>query len=239
MPVFEEILTYTPEHVVDMFYSSGVDMVATTEEEAAAHFKLNPGQLVCSLGFNKEIHNLLDIIFVLGYKSLEDFLKKCNRIFISDTYQQLSLKQILSIYDQVLNDPDQPDSLVCKLLSKRASMLEHKIEKSVKPVLIENYRTEMKTIYKTGSIPMEFIDLRLKNPDSGFRALLDEVSLIVDSKVISATDFFTRDSILPEEKRRLITRGLISKELINKRLEFKDLSDPEREMLEKYIHEKD
>ena len=239
MPVFEELLASTPEHVVDMFYSSGVDMVATTEEKAAAHFKLNPGQLVCSLGFNKEIHNLLDIIFVLGYESLEDFLRKRNRIFISDIYQQISLKQILSIYDRFLNDSEQPDSLVTKLLSKRTGMLEHKIEKSVKPVLIENYRSEMKTIYKTGIIPAEFIDLRLKNLDSGFRALLDEVSLIVDSKVISATEIFTRDSILPEEKRRLISRGLIPKEVINKRLEFTDLSDPERVMLEKYLHETD
>jgi len=239
MPVFDELLTSPPEHIVDMFYSSGVDMASTSEEEAAEHFKLNSSQLICSLGFNKQIRDLMDIIFTLGYESLDDFLKKRNRIFISDIYRQLSLKQILSIYDLILNNPDQSKIFITKLLSKRIGMLEHRIEKSVKPTLIENYRTEMKTIYKTGSIPMEFIDLRLENPDSGFRALLDEVSLIVDSKVISAMEIFIRDSILPEEKRRLISRGLIPKELISKRLEFKDLADPEREMLEKYLYEAD
>ncbi len=239
MPVFHELLTSPPEHVVDMFYSSGVDMVSTSEEDAAAHFKLNPSQLICALGFNQQIRDLMDIIFTLGYESLEDFLKKRNRIFVSDIYRQLTLKQVLSIYDLLLNDPDQSKNFITKLLAKRIGMIEHKIEKSVKPALIENFRTEMKTIYKTGSVPLDFIDLRLNNPDSGFRALLDEVSLIVDSKVISAMEIFIRDSILPEEKRRLITRGLIPKELISKRLEFKDLSDPERIMLEKYLYEAD
>ena len=237
MPVFHDLLTSTPEHVVDMFYSSGIDMVSTSEEDAAAHFKLNPNQLICALGFNKEIQDLMDIIFTLGYESLKDFIKKRNRIFVSDIYRQLTLKQILSIYDLLLNDPDQSKSFITMLLSKRIEIIEHRIEKSVKPTLIENYRTEMKTIYKTGSVPTDFIDLRLENSDSGFRALLDEVSLIVDSKVISAMEVFIRDTILPEEKRRLITRGLIPKELISKRLEFKDLSDPEREMLEKYLYE--
>ena len=239
MPVFHELLTSPPEHVVDMFYSSGVDMASTSEKEAAAHFKLNPAQLVCSLGFNKQIRGLLDIIYTLGYESLEDFLKQRNRLFVSDVYRQLSLKQILSIYDLILNDPKQSSIFITKLLSKRISILEHKIEKSVKPTLIENYRTEMKTIYKTGSVPMEFIDIRLKNPDSGFRALLDEVSLVVDSKMLSAMEIFIRDSILPEEKRRLITKGLIPKELISKRLKSKDLSEPERQMLEKYLYEAD
>ncbi len=239
MPIFHELLTSPPEHVVDMFYSSGVEMASTSEEEAAKLLKLNTSQLICSLGFNQQIHDLMDIIFTLGYESLDDFLKKRNRLFISDIYRQLSLKQILSIYDLILNNPKQSNIFITKLLSKRVGMLEHKIEKSVKPKLIENYRAELKTIYKTGSIPMEFIDLRLENPDSGFRALLDEVSLIVDSKAISAMEIFIRDSILPEEKRRLITRGLIPKELISKRLEFKDLSDPEREMLEKYLYEAD
>ena len=239
MPIFHELLTSPPEHVVDMFYSSGVDMATTSEEEAAAHFKLNPSQLICSLGFNKQIRDLMDIIFTLGYESLEDFLKKRNRLFISDIYRQITLKQILSIYDLILNDSEQSKNFITKLLSKRIGILEHKIDKSVKPTLIENYRTEMKTIYKTGTAPLDFIEMRLENPDSGFRALLDEVNLIVDSKVLSAMELFIRNTILPEEKRRLITRGLIPIELIQKRLEFKDLSDPEREMLEKYLYEAD
>ena len=237
MPVFSELLTSPPEHVVDMFYSSGVDMASTSEEEAAAHFKLNPTQLICSLGFNKQITELMDIVFTLGFESIDDLIKKRNRLFISDIYRQLSLKQVLAIYDLILNDPEQSKSFTTKLLSKRVEMLEHRIEKSVKPTLIENYRTEMKAIYRTGSVPMEFIELRLENPDSGFRALLDEVNLIVDSKAMSAMEIFIRNSILPEEKRRLITKGLIPRELISKRLKFKDLSEPEREMLEKYLYD--
>ena len=237
MSVFKELLTSPPEKVVDTFYSSGVDMATTTEEEAATHFKLNPSQLICAIGFNKQIKGLMDIIFTLGYDSLEDFLNKRNRIFISDIYRRVTLKQVLSIYDQILNDTEQAGSFLTTLLSKRIGMLEHKIDKSVKPVLIENFRTEMKTIYKTGSVPMEFIEQRLENPDSGFRALLDEVNLIVDSRALSAMEIFIRDTILPEEKRRLITKGLIPKELIRKRLEFPNLSDAEKEMLEKYMHE--
>ncbi len=239
MPVFDQLLKSDPEQVVDLFYNSGINMAATTEKEAATYLKLNHVQLVCALGFNRKIKELLDIIFTLGYESLDEFIKKRNRLFISDSYHHLSLKQILSIYDQLLNDEEQSSAFITKLLSTRISMLEHRIEKTVKPKLIENYRTEMKTIYKTGSVPVEFIDLRLKNPDSGFRALLDEVSLIVESKTISAMEVFIRDTVLPEEKRRLITKGLIPRSLIEKRLEFEDLPEPEREMLEKYLYEAD
>ncbi len=239
MPAFNELLTSTPEKIVDLFYSSGVDMASTSEEEAAELFKLNPSQLICALGFNKKVRELMDIIFTLGNESIDSFLNKRNRIFIADTYHQLSLKQVLSIYDLVLNTPEQSGSFISKLFAKRMEILEHKIEKSVKPKLIENYRAEMKTIYKTGTIPMDFIDLRLQNPDSGFRALLDEVSLIVDSKALSAMEVFIRNSILPEEKRRLISKGLIPKELIQKRLEFTDLAASERDMLESYLYEAD
>ncbi len=244
MPVFHELLSASSEDIIETFYAPEVDM-SLTAEEIAQHFQLNLSQLICALGFNRDIKELLDIIFILGLDSVEDLLTKRNRIFVSDIYQKISLKQILSIYDQILNlpkntnkrDKKKSDSFITTLLSKRIEMLEHRIEKSVKPKLIENYRTEMKTIYKTGSIPTEFVKLRLSNPDSGFRALLDEINLIVDSKILPIDKVFLNESVLPEEKRRLISRGIISRRLVKKRLKTKNLPASEREILESYLYE--
>ncbi|MFK8068798.1 MAG: hypothetical protein AB8D52_11175 [Gammaproteobacteria bacterium] len=244
MPVFNKLLTSSSEDVIEIFYAPEIDL-ASTAEEIAQLIQLNLSQLICSLGFNSNIKELLDIIFILGFESIEDLLTKRNRIFVSDIYQQISLKQILAIYDQILNLPknsnkketNKSDSFITTLLSKRIELLEHRIEKSVKPKLIENYRSEMKAIYKTGSIPVDFVKLRLENSDSGFRALIDEINLIVDSKIFPVDHIFLNDSVLPEEKRRLISRGLISRELVRQRLEKKNLSISEKEILENYLYE--
>lgn len=237
MPVFHEILTSTPEQVVDLFYAAGVDMADASEQGAAEKLQLNTGQLVCALGFNPEIQNLLDIVFTLGYESQEDFLRQRNRIFITDVYQQLTLKQVFAIYESLLNNSTESIKFITTLLMKRIGMIEQKIESTVKPMLIENYRQEMKTIYRSGALPIDFVEIRLENTHSGFRALIDEIGLIVDAQLISAMEIFIRDSVLPQEKRRLINRGLIPKELIEKRLKFQGLSDQEREMLEKSLYE--
>lgn len=244
MTIFHDLLSFPPERVVDIFYSSEIDL-SSTQEEIAAHLNLNSNQLICALGFNRNVVDLLDIIFILGYESINEFLTQRNRIFISDIYQNLSLKEVLSIYDVLLNTPEKTskenqiksDQFTTKLLSKRLGILEHKIENTVKPQLIENYRAEVKTIYKTGSVPVEFIKLRLENKESGFRALLDEVNLIVTSRVLPIKKVFLHDSVLPEEKRRLISRGLIAREWVKERLESENLSNSEREILENYLYE--
>lgn len=235
MSTFEEILTSSPEHVIDKFYSAGIKMSGTSSDHAARALRLTPGQLVCAVGFNQQVRDMLDLVFILGYDTLEDLLKERNKIFISDNYYELSLKKVFLIYEAFLSDSNTSQKLATKLLCKRVEMLEQKIENSVKPALIENYRHEMKTLYKSPNLPIEFVETRLENTASGYRALLDEVGLIVSSELIPAQELFLRNSVLPEEKRRLISKGLITNKLIITRLNFKEVSDQEREMLQNYL----
>lgn len=99
----------------------------------------------------------------------------------------------------------------------------------------DSFKFRCEAIYKAGSVPAEFIKLRLQNTESGFRALLDEINLIADSKVFPIEKLFLHDSVLPEEKRRLISRDLISRDLVKERMRSENISDSEREILENYL----
>ena len=57
-------------------------------------------------------------------------------------------------------------------------------------------------------------------------------SKIVESRLIPVGDIFFRASILPEEKRRLIIRGLIPREIVEARLADAKISEQERYVLE-------
>ena len=70
---------------------------------------------------------------------------------------------------------------------------------------------------------------------SGFRALLNEVVMIVDARLIPIGDIFFRDTVLPEEKRRLIVKGLIPRGLVEQRLAETSVSAQERQMLEEQL----
>jgi hypothetical protein len=118
------------------------------------------------------------------------------------------------------------------LLSKRLQNIEDRIEATVNSVVIERYKKEMRAIYNDGVAQIDFAEERLARPYNGYRALLGEVSLIVESRLIPVGDIFFRDDILPEEKRRLMIRGLIPRSLVESRLTDDNLSAQERTVLE-------
>ena len=99
-------------------------------------------------------------------------------------------------------------------------------------MVIERYKKEMRAIYNDGVAQIDFAEERLARPYNGYRALLGEVSLIVESRLIPIGDIFFRNNILPEEKRRLMMRGLIPRSLVESRLSDADLSAHERVVLQ-------
>ena len=93
----------------------------------------------------------------------------------------------------------------------------------------------MRGIYSDGVALPEFVEGRLADTHSGFRALLNEVLLIVEHRLVPVGDIFFRDTVLPEEKRRLIVRGLVPRELIVARLAETDVPPQERKVLDEQL----
>ena len=209
-----------------------------TREERVAHaadrLGINSSRLICALGFNPHLRTVDSELAGLGYAGYDDLAAHRNELFVNDIYRKLSIDDVLAIYDAVSRDP--PLLQVMQyLLTARLEKIEGRIEQTVNPLVIERYKKEMRAIYADGVAQIEFAEARLNTTDSGFRALVNEVSIIVDSRIIPVGDIFFRDTIFPEEKRRLLNRGLIPKDLVLARLDEETISAQERSMLEEYL----
>jgi len=53
--------------------------------------------------------------------------------------------------------------------------------------------------------------------------------------LIPAGDIFFRETILPEEKRKLLSKNLIPVDLVESRLEEQNISKQEKQMLNDYL----
>ena len=237
---FEEILTARSEDLLKSLYKSASnhdDRAATGTARArqiARNLGLTFGQLVCALGFNARIQELSDILAVLGFASYEELAHERNVVFTTDIYHHLGIKDVLAIY---LHAPESLPLLevLQHLLTRRLQCIEDRIEETVNAITIERYKKEMRAIYSDGVAQIDFAEQRLNNTHSGFRALLNEVALIVESRLIPVGDIFFREAVLPEEKRRLIIRNLIPRELVVARLADDRISAQERTVLEDHL----
>ncbi len=198
------------------------------------HYGLNLTQAICALGFNPHIREVPEILGQLGYSDYKKLADERNRRFIEDTYDKLTIGNVLKIYEVVAEAPELLEVMQYLLIS-RLEHIEERIEQTVNSLVIDRYKREVKAIYKQGVATIEFAESRLDRTDSGFRALINEVGIIVDSRLIPIGDIFFRDTVLPEEKRRLIQRGQIPRELILGRLEDNGISAQERTMLEQSL----
>ncbi|MCZ6770543.1 MAG: hypothetical protein O7G83_00980 [Proteobacteria bacterium] len=238
MSRFEEILTASSEDLLKTLYKS-----SSTQDESAAssrakktakNLSLTYPQLVCAVGFNAQIQGLSDVLAVIGFDSYEALARERNQAFTTDIYQQLGIRDVLAIYVHVANHLPLLE-IIQHLLTRRLDRIEERIEATVNSMVIDRYKKEMRAIYNDGVAQIDFAEERLSKTHSGFRALLNEVALIVESRMIPVGDIFFRDSILPEEKRRLMIRGLIPRELVLSRLAEPNVSEQERAVLEDQI----
>ncbi len=237
MSRFEEILTARSEDLLKTLYrsASGQGERAQTgpgrARQVAGNLGLTYPQLVCAVGFNRSIEELYDVIAVLGFESYDALARERNLAFTNDIYEQLGVKDVLAIYAHVAKALPMLE-VIQHLLHKRLVKIEERIEQTVNSVFIERYKKEMRAIYNDGVAQIDFAEKRLSIAHSGFRALLNEVALIVESRLIPVGDIFFRESILPEEKRRLIIRGLIPRDLVVSRLADEKIPAQERHVLE-------
>ncbi|MBL1143137.1 MAG: hypothetical protein HND53_14030 [Proteobacteria bacterium] len=232
MASFKEILNFSEEELLQLLYKFNISEENADDkaETIAIQLKLREAQLVCAIGFNKAARELPEIPPILGFENYGNLVNTRNEFFTMDIYKLLSLDNILSIYSIVKNDVNNKQ-IMEYLLTTRLETIEKRIEETVNSLIIDKYKEEMRAIYSDGIVGIDFVETRLNKSDSGFRALLNEVTLIVENKIIPAGDVFFRESILPQEKRKLLNKGLIPRELIETRLSDQNISDVEKKIL--------
>lgn len=236
MTDFKEIIFAEAAPLKRFFQALKSDATPVDERlnQVAVKTGLRQAQVICSFGFNRAARTMPEFLPVLGFVTYDEMATERNNIFTTDIYKYLTLDNILSIYSAIKDDPDSLQ-LMPYLLKKRLGNIEKKIESTVNSLIIDKYKAEMRCVYNEGIANLEFAEERLENHASGFRALLNEVNIIIESKLIPAGDIFFRESILPEEKRKLLNKGLIPKELIQSRLEDETTPAEEKRILSDYL----
>ena len=232
MASFKEILHFSDVELLQLFYKYGnANKVGEDRTEMIAiDLKLREAQLVCAVGFNKTLKTLPELPAILGFESYDNLVNLRNEFFTTDIYKLITLDNILSIYSNMKDDL-KSKQIMEYLLASRLETIEKRIEETVNSLIIEKYKEEMRAIYSDEIVSIDFVETRLDKSDSGFRALLNEVTLIVEHKIIPAGDIFFRETILPQEKRKLLDKGLIPRELIEARLSDPNIADVEKKIL--------
>jgi hypothetical protein len=234
--MFNDIISAQEEELLQQFYKFR-DNPATCSNRLhaiAKTYRLRPQQLICAIGFNPHVKFVTELFPIIGYATYNELSQERNEVFIADIYKRVSLENILKIYEIVVTDRDMLDTMQY-LLKNRLDKVEQRIEETVNSLIIEKYRAEMRAIYNGGVATIDFAEERLDRQDSGFRALLNEVSIIVESRLIPAGEIFFRDSILPQEKMKLLKMGIIPKELVESRLAEATTSNEEKNVLYEYL----
>jgi len=237
MVSFTELLTASDADLVKIFYKlkPGEDQDFIKRiNKLAGQMGLNHSQIVCALGFNKHIRDLTDIISTLGFRSYKLLSYRQNELFTTDTYQQLPIDNILDIYSERLEDK-QILVMLRDLLRPRLEHIEADIEKNDDPSHIISYRMEIHAIYNAGIADKALAEERINKDISKFRIMANEAGVIVESGLIPPSNLFFMDAISPEEKRDLIENKHISNEIVKNRLQNKNISEEERDMLEDFI----
>lgn len=236
MVSFDSLLQASQEDLINTF-DAFHDLKPRTRKRAAviaARLKLTNGQLICAIGFNPQARDCAGLLPILGFKRFAEIEDLRNEYFTKDMYRRLPLENIMAIYERIKDDADMLHTMQY-LLQRRLNAIEHHIENTVSSMMIEKYKSEIRAIYADGIATIEFAEERLNQTDSGFRALLNEVSIITESRLIPVGEIFFMDTILPEEKRRLLARGLIPLDLVEERLNNPRLAPAEKKLLREHL----
>lgn len=234
---FTELLTASDAELVKIFYKvksdPSVDFIQNINS-IAAQLELNHSQLVCAIGFNKNIRELTDIITVLGFKSYKVMIYRRNELFTTDTYQQLGIDNVLDIYSARLEDEEILETLR-ELLQPRLQHIEGDIEKADDPGTTISYRMEIHSIYQSGIADKSFAEERIQKDIGKYRHIASELNEMINAGIFPPSNFFFMESISPDEKRELIEQQHISSDMVKNRLQNAKISEDERDMLEEFV----
>jgi len=234
---FTELLTASDAELVKIFYKvksdPSIDFIKNINS-IATQLELNHSQLVCAIGFNKNIRDLTDIMTVLGFKSYKVMIYRRNELFTTDTYQQLGIDNILDIYSARLEDEEILETLR-EMLHPRLQHIEADIEKTDEPGTTISYRMEIHSIYQSGIADKPFAEERIGKDIGKFRHIASELSEMISADIFPPSNFFFMETITPDEKRELIQQEHVSSDMVKNRLQNAKISADERDMLEEFV----
>ena len=237
MAEFREILAASDEKLVQLFYrikpSAADDFIAKINH-AAGNLGVNHTQLVCALGFNRNIRDLTDILSIVGFNSYKLLSYRRDELFVTDTYRELDIDNVLDIYTERIEDDALLEQLR-ELLPNRLDAVERKIQSTADASSIMSYKMEIHAIYGSGIATREFAESRTAMDIGEFRMMTDEIQMIVAEEIIPPSNLFFLDTLLADEKEFLLETGTISDAMIRNRLQNTDIEDDERELLEQYV----
>jgi hypothetical protein len=223
---FEEVLGADPETLAGMLTSpEGED---TTVEGIARRLRLHKAELVSAVGFNPAARTLGERLAVLGYPGFEALVSHRDLLFATDAYRRLSLRDVLAIYAALV-----PEALagLQDLIFDRLAHIEGDIDTKIDALIIESYKHELATLYLKGIVRRDFAAKRLEFGNRGFRALGNEIKLILDAGLYSPAEILADEALNSHEKRRVIERGCVPETAVHEHLARPDVPVPEREML--------
>lgn len=225
---FEEVLGADPETLAGMLTSpEGED---ATVEGIARRLRLHKAELVSAVGFNPAARTLGERLAVLGYPGFEALVSHRDLLFATDAYRRLSLRDVVAIYAALLSDPETLAGLQ-DLIFDRLAHIEGDIDTKIDALIIESYKRELATLYLKGIVRRDFADKRLESGNRGFRALGNEIKLILEAGLYSPAEVLADEALNSDEKRRVIERGCVPETAVREHLARPDVPEPEREML--------
>ena len=237
MADFVQLMEDSPEDLVRIFYrvkNPDFDGFVAKINHIANQLGLNHAQLICGLGFNSHLDELVDILSVLGFSTAKLLKYRRDELFTHDLYAELSIDDVLDIYTYCSKESNTLSEIE-RLIPMRLSEMENSIEGSSDPTVLISYKMELHAIYTSHLATETFAQQRIllkKKTNISRKMWLEEIRLIIDNNVIPAGNLFFSEELSPEEKLVLIESGEINVSMIKNRMQNTSISAAERDMLE-------
>lgn len=233
MATLEHLLNGGAEDLVRLFYKA-----RDTQEKGfiaridaiANRLGLNHTQLVCGLGFNREIGLLPDVLSVVGFSSERALILRRDELFKTDVYRELSVDDVIEIYALLSNNEDTLQR-TRELIVARLTNIEESLAQQTHSGLV-SLKLELHAIYHSPIANEEFVDMRWQSRTQTNEVQYDELEIIVDKQIVPAGNLFFSNALSPAEKLFLIERGEIDVAMIKNRMQNTEISAAERDMLE-------
>jgi AraC-like DNA-binding protein len=241
MAEFAQLLNASPEELVRIFYKvkeSPASGFVTKIDHTAKQLGMNHNQLICGLGFNRNLEELTDIISVLGFSSSKLLRYRRDELFTHDIYSQLSIDDVLDIYTHCLAEPSVLSEIEV-LLPKRLAEIEIAVDDLTNPTAAISFKMELHVIYSSEIVSEPFAKKRILAKKNTIRVTPmwhEEIRLIVENNVIPAGNLFFSEQLSPEEKIVLIESGEINISMIKNRMQNTAITLAERSMLEDHLN---
>lgn len=177
---------------------------------------LNPVQLLCGVGFNREMARIPDLVRFLGYASRDALFGERNYAFVHDRYRSLSVNDIMEIYAVLGSASDLAEAT--DLVISRLNTLEAQLEETINPILVGGYRLEVRGIYENRLATSALVAARLDAEYAVLRDITNEAMIMLETGAVTPADFMRNPGIGADEKSRAVFQRLVPLEELDRYL---------------------